>query len=283
MIAGRYDPSPAAIRPLMQAHWRNGWRFPPVLPEEEVLAGAVDAGVMFRDAPEREHDEWVAIVRRLAGTVAPTEAGAAFMASLRSRRLDLRSAMSSLAVARSLPEHAFLRGPDGVTCQVCSLSGLPQDRNRLNFERFKWGGVRLDDPLYVALDLELFVRARRAGAVPEPQDADLDAMRALLDVFDGTEPDDSAVSLLPRLASVKGNRAERVTLMTVLAVAGVIQDPGHPGYLAAFTPWEARLWRGRADEDLVYPLTWWRGLHGVNAAAVAEWFPRFSGGAEARQ
>lgn len=143
----------------------------------------------------------------------------------------------------------------------------------MNFERFKWGGVRLDDLLYVVLDLELFARARRAGALLEPLDADLDAMRALLDVFGSAASDRTAIDQLSQLAAVRGNRAERVTLMAILAVTGVVQAPEHPGYLAAFTPWDARFSRGRADEDLVYPLTWWRGLHGVKGQAVRHWFP----------
>lgn len=57
-------------------YWRNGWRPSPLLPDEDIVAQAVEAGVMFRDAPERSHDEWVGLLGELAGTVAREEAGA---------------------------------------------------------------------------------------------------------------------------------------------------------------------------------------------------------------
>lgn len=51
------------------------------------------------------------------------EAGEAFLASLSTRRLDLRSALGSWAVARYLPEHAFTSA-DRVFCDTSRLSRL---------------------------------------------------------------------------------------------------------------------------------------------------------------
>jgi hypothetical protein len=105
------------------------------------MRSAIEAGVMFGEPRVEDHDGWVAAARAAAGPLSPAEVGEAFLASLSSGRLDLRSALGSFAVARYLPEHRF-SGPGW--CQVCHIyverdgTGDSQDLNVLNFERFKW-------------------------------------------------------------------------------------------------------------------------------------------------
>ena len=114
------------------------------------------------------HGELVGTARAAVARLDVAEVGDAFLAGLTSRRFDLRSALGSYAVARHLPAHAFRPGVDADRCEVCGLiDGVrPVDRNVMNFERFKWGGVRRDDLEYVAFDLVQFARAPRL----EPQD-----------------------------------------------------------------------------------------------------------------
>lgn len=142
--AGLYDEGLAARRPLMDTFWSpKGWRSPPKWPAPDVFRCAVEAGVMFAQSRVQNHDGWVAAAREAATGVSPSEVSDAFVASLSNRRLDLRSALGSLAVARRLPEHSFVPVRASVVCAVCGLSGRDeQDLNVLNFERFKWGGVR---------------------------------------------------------------------------------------------------------------------------------------------
>lgn len=171
------DTTRLAVRALLTAYWQNGWRRTPELPEGDVLDNAVDAEVMFRNPVTAGHDDWVRTVRDAACTVTSAEAGNAFLTSLSSRRLELRSVLSSLAIARQVPEHQFTPGPDGLHCTVCGVAGEDaQDRNILNFERYKWGGVRLDNLLYVAHDLDLAARVPRSA----PNDDDLALGRKLL-------------------------------------------------------------------------------------------------------
>lgn len=100
------------------------------------------------DAPVRlSHDAVVEDVRRLVGATSLDVVANAFLASLPTRRLDLRSALGSYVVARYLPDHSFAPHRGTHSCAIC---GLPDgereiDRNVLSFERFKWGGVRRDD------------------------------------------------------------------------------------------------------------------------------------------
>ena len=93
------------------------------------------------------------------------DATSCFLASLTSRRLDLRSALSSYVLARRLEQHAFVKGPGHISgaCAVCGLNEreVEIDWDVMNFERFKWGGVRRDDLTYVWLDLRQFAAADR--------------------------------------------------------------------------------------------------------------------------
>jgi hypothetical protein len=88
-----------------------------------------------------DHDQTIEAVRSATAQISATDAGNAFLASLTSRRLDLRSALGSFAVARNLPNHPFQPGTDRVFCRICGLPPQPDaiDLNKFNFERFKWG------------------------------------------------------------------------------------------------------------------------------------------------
>jgi len=65
------------------------------MPPPELLAQAVAAGVMFTEPRTLDHDGWVRAAKRAAAGVTAPEVGAAFLASLTSGRMDLRSALAS--------------------------------------------------------------------------------------------------------------------------------------------------------------------------------------------
>ena len=253
----------------MTAYWSSqGWREPPAKLDQESFDRLVSAGLMFVDDQTRPHDAWVADARSAADGIEPAEVGTAFLTSLASRRLDLRSALGSFAVARHLPTHNY--SPNHGRCRVCGLaSSQDADRNMMSFERFKWAGVRRDDLTYAALDLELFHRAPRLPL----GEGDLVLGRRLLDAIASAPPDFTAPKLARSLSFIKGNKDERRVLLDILAVAGVLETPDHPGYRERFVDMHLREHTDAHFEDSVYPLWWWRGRHGVNLNAVSEWFP----------
>jgi len=271
---GSYEVTPAALRPLMRAFWSaEGWRLPPSMPVGTDLDRAVDSGVMFDEPLVRDHDGWVDAARRAARAVTLDEVSDAFISSLASRRLDLRSALGSYAVARHLPQHAFEPDRDH-RCRVCGQfqGSYPEELNVLSFERFKWGGVRRDDIRYAAFDLDQFQRAPR-----EPvDDASVALGVQLLDALRRVGPRETATSAVAGLRMIAGNVAERSTLLDILGVCGVLGTAEHPGYRTGFVRDEERRLPPYHYVDRSYPVCWWRGSDGVNDAAVRTFLRRLA-------
>jgi hypothetical protein len=233
------------------------------------MDNAVQAGVMFRASRELDHDGWVTAARDAAAAVALEEVSEAFIASLTSGRLDLRSALGSYAVARRLPDHGFVAG----TSNGCAVCGLPpdvnQDLNVLNFERFKWGGVRRDNVCYIAFDLEQFQLAPRLVADATA----IGAGRQVLAALSAASGQETASTAEKLLRTLKGNVAERHAVLDILGVCGVLETKDHRGYRMTFVPYAERELPAQRFVDRSYPACWWRGFDGVQQEAVEDFLP----------
>jgi hypothetical protein len=228
-------PDERAVKTLMRTYWSSaGWREDPTTAPDE-LAHAIEAGVMFQDTPTVAHDEIVSGVLDAVARVSARDVADAFLGSLTSRRLDLRSALGSYVIARHLEPHSFEPGPSHVA-PGCAICGLPEverdiDWSVQNFERFKWGGVRRDNLDYAWLDLQQFSRADR----PRPTPADRAALNRLLDELENAPPTTTAAQMAQKpLPSIKSNKAERAVLLDILGVCSVLETPAHRGYADAF-------------------------------------------------
>jgi hypothetical protein len=139
--------------------------------------------------------------------------------------------------------------------------------NQLNFERFKWGGVRHDDPAYIWLDLELFAAADR----PVPGEGDRAAMAALFDLLEALPAGTTATKAAGRAwAGIAANKDERGALLDVLGICSVLETPERRGHLTGFVPIEDRddpPWR---YVERAYPVNWWRSEDGVNREAARQ-------------
>lgn len=69
------------------------------------------------------------------------------------------------------------------------------------------------------------------------------------------------------------NQGERPVLIGILGFAGILIDPSRPDFRQQFVPSAERERTHWHKDDGPYPVQWWNGSHGVNEAAVAEWFP----------
>ena len=141
--------------------------------------------------------------------------------------------------------------------------------SELNFERFKWGGVRHDQPLYAALDLELF---SSFGAC-QPTHDDVATLRQLLQVIQDVPGTTTAADLQKHLSPVlRSNKAERDISIGLLGLCGVMATREHPGHYPAFVAYSNRQLPARCFVDMAYPACWWRGDDGLNEQAIDFWF-----------
>lgn len=269
-----YDVSDSALRPLMKTFWSSqGWRSQPSWPSSDVFARAVAAGVMFTEALIIDHDECVMAAQEAAAALTAADVSDAFIASLSTGRLDLRSALGSFAVARQLPEHPYTPRPHSVHCQMCGQTDRSQeDLNKLSFERFKWGGLRRDSVPFVAFDLEQFSRAPRAEVTAKSLAIGQQLVAALRNAAPGATPSQVAA----RLKMVKGNQAEREVVLDILGVCGVLGTSQHGGYAKEFVPAVERILPSQHYADRAYPVCWWRGRDGVDSDALREFLPRLA-------
>lgn len=261
-----------ALRILFDTYWcPAGWREDgDIRTAPEDFDYAKRAGLMF-DPVRLAHDQVVRWALDVRGRVRADEVADAFLASLTTRRLDLRSALGSYAVLRHFPDHPH-KGRSKA-CKICGeqrTDEVATNLNALNFERFKWGGVRHDEIAYAAFDLERFVATDRPPSTAE----DAAALRALLDAIEAAGPNTTAPQMQGRLgAGFPSNKEEREVILNILGFCGILRTPGHPAYWDQFVADQDRDDPGQRFVDMSYPACWWRGRDGLDRAAVRQVFP----------
>ena len=97
-------------------------------------------------------------------------------------------------------------------------------------------------------------------------DIDVEIVRSILELADSMENKASGTALATAIRTAKllpCNQTEAVGIVETLGICGILEAPGHPGFLDSFTP---PLERDTGDlrQSLSYPLNWWRGVDGVN-------------------
>ena len=103
---------------------------------------------MMFDPIRLSHGDIVRRAIEVRTRVDPQVVADAFLVSLSTRKLEPRSALGSYAVLRHFPPHEHYDRRKG--CPVWGEYNDPdedEDLNVLNFERFKWGGVRHEEPV----------------------------------------------------------------------------------------------------------------------------------------
>lgn len=215
------------------------------------------------------HDETISRLRAVAARLSPRVVADAFLSSLSTRRLDWRSALGSYSVAHGMPDHE--QTPGERQCQICGLYAVEreQDMNVLNFERFKWGGVRHTDAVYALLYLELLLE----DPASSPTTDDCQIFGDIVAAIAAVPPTVTSAALQLHLAGIfKSNKSERDQLIAILGLAGVLATSDHPGFTDQFVPYARRTLPNRRFVDMAYPACWWRGDDGVNAQQVKKLF-----------
>jgi len=170
-----------------------------------------------------------------------------------------------------MPKHKHKRAK-GFHTDICAICGFDSahgdgiDFGMLNFERHKWGGVRHDQLVYMAYDLELF---QTLSIPPAPVEEGKQILRRILDACKSSKNFSLLKSSLAKI--VKSNDSERSQLCQILAYAGIIQPSDCPSFTGSYIRWDKR-GDGRPRSDMNYPLGWRRGS-GYREPGVEHWFP----------
>ncbi|MGB7750189.1 MAG: hypothetical protein WCF88_01445 [Candidatus Acidiferrales bacterium] len=262
-----------ALKILFASYWSNSrWKQEfDTAPAD--LAYAKAAGLMF-DPITISHQQAVEWAIRSRDSVSKEQVVNFFLASLTSRRLDLRSALGCFAVARNLRAHVWNKSNSPTRyCPVCGMYEhleKPEDLNVLNFERFKWGGVRHPNPIYIALDLQEVAKQ----PTPKPSSADARIMAAILNVARTIQEKSKLSDLVKQLAPIlPSNVPERRALIGILGHCGILIDPSRESFFESFPHFSAREYTRWQKDDWPYPVRWWQGSFGVAEKAATYWFP----------
>jgi len=262
-----------ATQILFDTYWSPaGWNRgePTLKPDDFEYAKA--HGVMF-DPVSPSHDEAISQLRTAAAKLEPRLVADGFLASLSTRRLEWRSALGSYSVARPMLGHDANFSASQLQCPTCGLYDYvhykEHDLNVLSFERLKWGGVRHSDPIYAALDLELFF----SNPPPPPTATDISIFRDMVTALSAAPAGVTSAKLHKYLpASLKANKAERDQLVAILGLCGVLATAAHPGFFDRYVPVQQRALPNRHHIDMAYPACWWSSSDGVNMVRLKELF-----------
>jgi hypothetical protein len=260
-----------ALNILFDFFWgQEGWKRNKKMSDED-FNYAKDCGVMF-DKKKLNHTQMNDWVKQSFEKVTKKRVTDAFLASLTTRSLELRAALSSYAVARVYPEHNFHQLERIPRCSICgkfSEKETGYDLNVLNFERLKWGGVRHTDPMYVAFNLEQFNQLTPSV----PTEKDISIFKNILRIVQSMGDSASANDLEKALVEVfPSNKDERRALIDSLGIIGMLETPDHEGYFKQFIPYSQRPVPNVNKIDWNYPVSWWKGKDGLNKKVFEFYF-----------
>ncbi|GAB1531453.1 MULTISPECIES: hypothetical protein [Brevibacillus] len=260
---------------LMKTFWSsNGWKSRPYDFSGADFEYAKSKGLMF-DPLTISHEECIDNIIALHEKVTKEQVAIAFLHSLSTRKVYLRSALSSWSLTEHLTAHTFesnagkYTNPENGTsfamygdCHKCDryyIAGrelyTDEDLNVLNFERIKWGGIRLNYLPYLMLDLELVSKEDNLTV----QEEDVAILRQVLAIIASSEPTDAARQLEKRLQGVfPSSKNERDVFMEILASAGIL------------APSKDR--PGRGGKNDFFAVVNWRGEDSYSEQAVQNFF-----------
>lgn len=259
-----------ALKILMNAYWSSttGWK--DGIFSKEDFDYALNQGAVFLPL-EISHDEAVIKLKEIVSKITKEEVANAFLASLGTRRLELRSALGSYVFAASLPVHQY--EIDDHFCKICGhykSSQVEYDLNVLNFERYKWGGIRhTTDLIYALLDLEQFIKVEK----PMPSNEDYQIFANIITAIEGLDSNAKARDIEKAISKLlKSNKAERDTLINILGFCSILETSEHKGFYNQYTNRTHREPPPVHFCDWDYPVSWWKREYGINYEALHHYF-----------
>jgi len=254
---------------LFKSFWKNGW----IDSEDRQLSKedfeyAKSKGLMFEPLTIN-HNECIESIISIQKSISLENISKAFLSSLSTKRLDLRSSLSSYFLANKFTKHKYVSVISGTfyedgkpsshsyTCEICRdvQYGIigdenyeKRDLNVLNFERLKWGGVRLGDLIYILFDLQQFEKEQ----IMSPKKEDIEIFKEILGVIETSNKNDYPGKLVARLKDViKSSKSEREVLIEILAAMGILKPKSFDRPTTGKNDWGfVEYWRGEDKYDL---------------------------------
>lgn len=270
---------------LFQTYWKNGWIDKKTRKTNPIdFAYAKEKGLMFEPLTI-SHDDCVKRIIEIANKISIEEVAKAFLSSLSTRRLHWRSGIGSYFIAKLFMPHKYTPTVSGhsynkngkivhtsYTCEICRdlkygvnrFVGYDfyenEDLNVLNFERIKWGGVRLGDLIYTFFDLEQFTKEK----ITEPTKEDIEIFKGILNAANSCEQGDFPSVLRDKLKDVpnlKSSKDERHIILEILACIDVLKPASYDRPTSS-------------KHDWTY-VEFWRGEDKYNKEAVGKYFGKY--------
>lgn len=191
---------------------------------------AKNKGLMF-DPLTITHDECISRLRQIhEHEINQEKVVKAFLHSLTTRKIYLRSALSSWALTHELCVHAYhakqAEEPMYSSCAYCNNNRLMSDEqyihydlNVLQFERVKWGGVRHNNLIYCLMDLEMISKEPELVVTKD----DVHILKEMIQAINECDKQDGARGLEKRWKDVfPSNKHERDSVLEIWGYAGLL-------------------------------------------------------------
>lgn len=250
---------------LLKTFWcSNGWRFNNLSISQMIEQGfitldefeyAKSKGIMFDDIP-LSHEDCIKRLKTAASKITMAQLINAFLTSLSSRKIYLRSAISSFNYANKIEVHEFTPCSEiqwQYLCGECEKNTMygtkiysQQEMNVLNFERIKWGGLRFEYIIYCMLDLEQFLLEEKFM----PTKADIEFMKAILNTAENCDENDGPRQLEKKLKDVfPSSKDERDVMLEILAELEILKPSKIRGVHGKNDWGKIEDWRGEDKYD----------------------------------
>ena len=264
------------LKILLNTYWSSqGWKDGSISDEDFDIAK--NEGYMFNYPDYAPHDEVLKHAKEIAEKIDKKDVANAFLFSLSTRKLEYRSALGSYCYIKSIPEHNHNGNSH---CDICNWYGFCEDPdeyeinrglNVLNFERYKWGGVRHDNLSYAKFDLEEFLKLPKVI----PNEEDIRLLCSVLEIVKKLPLKSKAGKYIKQICTeknLKTNKSEITIMLGILAICDVFNSSNAKGYLHCFTPADGSRDPSEHTNDISFPLNHWHVSDGINTAALHEVF-----------
>lgn len=258
---------------LLNTYWDSrGWKDGTISKED--LEIAKKDGFMFDYPKYISHDESLKKLDSLLNKINPVDVANAFLYSLSTRKLEYRSILGSYYFGKAIHKHAIYDPYNTSNSKRCYMCGwyawnkepdeydLKHGLNVLNFERYKFGGVRYQSIDYIIFDIEQFLKLPKVT----PNDNDREILERILQCVNKLEPSDKAGKLRNMITKekiFKTNKNEISGILNILGICGVLSCDEFPCYEDEFVDEYSRF-PIEHKNDFDYPVNRWHASDDIN-------------------